>query len=172
MKKDLQEKKSVERSSSATASRGFSTDQRINIENLNINRQRLNHQQQETQLVSLSIHESAIARQIESAEARAHSRCPQYDPENIYWKRVDILLKKQEDVTNDMGNYTKLIREENSKNENDKSIELSDFLKQPSPQKKGSKRSFEDMTEYTTISAIDDDTDDGLVVTLKTAEEG
>ena len=131
----------------------------------------MNHQQQETQLVSLSIHESAIARQIESAEARVYSRCPKYDPENIYWKRVDILLKKQEDVTNDMGNYTKYIREENSKNENDKSIELRDFLKQPSPQKKGSKRSFEDMTEYTTISAIDDDTDDGLVVTIKTTEE-
>lgn len=167
MKKELQDKKAIERASTETASRGFSTDQRINIENMNINRQRLNHQHQETQLVGLSIHESAIGRQIASAEARAASRCAKYNPKNIYWKRVDDLLEKQDNVTDDMGNYTKSIREDNSKKDNDKGIEVSDFLNQPSPQKKGGKRTFESMKGDTSIIAIDDEEDEGLAVKLE-----
>ena len=70
-KKELKLKKDKDRASSETAKRGFSTDQRISIELLNINHQRLAHQKEETRLVGLSIHESAISRQIASAEARA-----------------------------------------------------------------------------------------------------
>ena len=95
--------------------------------------------------------------------ARAVSRCP---PKNIYGKRVDTLLEKQENVTDDMGNYTQSIREDSSKKDNYKGTEVSNFLNQPSPQMKGGKRCFEDMKEYKTIIAYDDDEDKGLAVEL------
>ena len=96
--------------------------------------------------------------------ARAVSRCP---PKNIYGKRVDTLLEKQENVTDDMGNYTQSIREDSSKKDNYKGIEVSDILNQPSPPKKGGKSIFEDMKGITSIIAIDDDEDGKLAVKLE-----
>jgi len=165
-KKDLKIKKSKERASSEVASRGFSTDQRISIESLNINRQRLTHQKEETRLVGLSIHESAIGRQIESAEARAKDRCPKYNPKNIYWKRVDELLEKQAGVTDNMGTYTESLMQDNK---NNKVMEVSEFLNQPSPQKMSSKRSFDDMKGDSSVIVFDDESqdDEGLSVKLE-----
>ena len=58
---------------------------------MNINKRRLNRQQNETRLVGLSIQEGEIQRQIESAERRSEHRCPEYAKQN-YWQRVDELL--------------------------------------------------------------------------------
>ena len=145
--------KNKEHTSSETAHRGFSTDQRISIESLNINRQRLTHQKEETRLVGLSIHESAIGRQIESAEARAKERCPKYDAKNFYWKRVDYLLEQQDIITRNMGSYTKTLMKDNKKMP--EKVSVSDFLNQPSPAKKGSKRSFDDMTDDASVIVFD-----------------
>jgi hypothetical protein len=95
--------------------RGFSTDQRLNIEHVKINRQRLTHQKDETRLVGMSIQEAAIGRQIASAEARATVCCPEYDPSNVYWKKVDDLLEEQTRVTNNMGLYNTAMMEEGDK---------------------------------------------------------
>ena len=173
MKKERQEKKTQERSSSDTAYCGFSTDQRISIESLNINRQRLNHQKQETRLVGLSIHESAIGRQIASAEIRAKERCPKYDARNIYWMRVDALLQKQDDITDNMGTYTNSLMGENTK----KDVDVSEFLNQSLPQKKSHKRRFEEMKEEATINLFENDNDDndeddeGLAVKVEQIEK-
>jgi hypothetical protein len=174
-KKELQEKKTLKRSSSETASRGFSTDQRISIESLNINRQRLTHQKEETPLVGLSIHESAIGRQIASAEARAKDRCPKYNPKNPYWKRVDALLEKQESVTNNMGDYTTSLLEDSKKKDEDNTFQVSEFLNQPSPQKQTIKRSFEEMKGDSSIIVFDDEeeeqNDNGLAIKLEKIKE-
>ena len=54
------QKKTDERSNDTTTSRGFAMDQRISIESMNINKKRLEHQQNEIRLVGLSIQEAAI----------------------------------------------------------------------------------------------------------------
>jgi len=68
-----------------TAARGFSTEQRIDIENLNVKKQSLLDRQRESRIVGFSIEEAALSRQVESAERRAALRCPEYDPVNIHW---------------------------------------------------------------------------------------
>ena len=55
-------KKAEEREKDRSTVRGFSTDQRINIQALNINKKRLEHQRNQTFLVGLSIQESAMSR--------------------------------------------------------------------------------------------------------------
>ena len=78
--------------------RGFSTDQRIDIENLNVRKQALCDRQREQSIVGFSIEEAALGRQIETAERRAAVRCPVYDPTNVHWQRVDRLIEEQDEV--------------------------------------------------------------------------
>jgi hypothetical protein len=77
----------------------FSTDQHISIQSMNINKKRLvKHHKNQTLLVGLSIQESAISCQVESAKARATTHCPKYDRNNLYWKRVDELIVKHDEL--------------------------------------------------------------------------
>jgi len=50
----------------------------------------------EATLVGLSTEGSVLFKQIEAAERRAASRCSDYDPENVHWKKVDNLLLDQD----------------------------------------------------------------------------
>ena len=47
-------------------------------------------------LVGLSVEQSALKDQVDAAERRATSRCPEYNPTNIYWMKVDTLLEDQD----------------------------------------------------------------------------
>ena len=78
--------------------RGLTTDQRIELASLNLQKQAIVDRQKESTLVALSIEESALGRRIESTEKRAESRCKDYDKSNIHWKKVDELLDMQDDV--------------------------------------------------------------------------
>ena len=173
--KDL---KSIDRSNDTTATRGFSTDQRINIETVKIHRQRLTHQKDETRLVGMSIQEAAIGRQVASAEARAEKRCPTYKSTNIYWKRVDQLLEEQEKVTALMGSYNDTMMNDGDKKEIETEMKVIEVLNQPSPVKKErSKRSYEEMKDDASsnkvIVTLDDDDfeDEGLAVKLERIKE-
>ena len=87
-----------EKANDTTASRGLSTDQHTSIESMIINKKRLEYPQNETRLVRLSIQESAIGTQIEAAERRAEHQCSMHDENNIFWKRVNALIKQQSNV--------------------------------------------------------------------------
>ena len=52
--------------------------------------------QREVNWVGLSIEEASISRQIQLAERRAEARCAEYDPSNIFWKKVDMLMERQD----------------------------------------------------------------------------
>lgn len=126
--------KDNERASDTLNVRGYSTDQRISIENMNVSIRRLEHQQKESKLVGLSIQASAIGTQIASAETRAIQRCPEYNPNNMYWKRVDLLIQQETDVVCTMNKYNNdLLVEDGSRNN---VTRISTFLNQESPVKK------------------------------------
>ena len=126
--------KDNERASDTLNVRGYSTDQRISIETMNVNIRRLEHQQKESKLVGLSIQVSAIGTQIASAEARATQRCPEYNANNLYWKRVDLLIQQETDVVFTMNKYNNdLLVEDGSRNN---VTQISNFLNQESPIKK------------------------------------
>ena len=71
-----------ERASDSRNNRGFSTDQRISIEGLYLQKQ-IQLQQSEASMISLIAHERAISRQIDSAERRVEMRCKKYDATNM-----------------------------------------------------------------------------------------
>lgn len=113
---------------------------------MNINKKRLEHQKNQTLLVGLSIQESAIARQVESAEARATSRCAKYNKNNTYWKRVDELIEKHDELVKSISEKTVALFSNNDDKEDDN--EVSEFLNQKSPTKK---------RKYTQLKNDDDD---------------
>ena len=110
-----------------TATRGFSTEQRIDIENLKVRKQSLMDRQRESTMVGLSIEEAALSRQIESAERRAGMRCPIYDASNVHWKRVDTLVDEQDKVLQRIRNF--------NENKSKPPPTVSDFLNSASPEK-------------------------------------
>jgi len=64
----------------------------------------------ESNLVALIAHESAIARQVDAAERRATVCCKEYNPDNIHWKHVDSLLEEQAELTRNIKTFTKTIK--------------------------------------------------------------
>ena len=119
--------------------RGFSTDQRIDIEKLNVQQRMLNDRRDETTIVALSIEESAIGRQLNVAEKRAEQRCPEYNATNIYWKRVDELIEDQQSVMDRIKSFNSTV---DTSNQN---TDVSKFLNQDSPIKNTKKRSIEEV---------------------------
>ena len=134
MKKDRKSMKTKERDTDTSSVRGFSTDQRINILSMNINKNRLEHEKNETLLVGLSIQEAALGRQLESAEARAQSRCAKYKSTNPYWSIVDELVLKHDELVNTISERTASLFKTGSNNEVEEQV--NDFLNQKSPIKK------------------------------------
>ena len=84
-------KNKVERESTTSAVRGFSTDQRISIEQLNIQNEsmlnRKNDRMLERVMISLSIEMNVIGAQVEAAENRATLRCPKYNKKICFGKK-------------------------------------------------------------------------------------
>ena len=96
-KRSLEEKSEESRNDNFNK-RGFTTVQQIELENLNERRLERNDRQRESLIVGLSIEEAALSNSIEKAEKRAEMRCGEYDPSNIFWKKVDALIEKHEEV--------------------------------------------------------------------------
>ena len=131
-RKVTMKKNSEERENDRSAVRGFSTDQRINIQALNINKKRLEHQRNQTYLVGLSIQDAAMARQIESAEKRATIRCPVYNPRNMHWKICDDLIKTHNELVSSITSKTEaLFSNENDEKDDDGDDTVGTFLNQP-----------------------------------------
>ena len=159
------EDKKKERSNDTTASRGFSTEQRISIKAIGISRRRLLHQRSETRLVGLSIQEAAIGRQVESAENRALLHCPKYNAANKYWTRVDELLEDHAAVVGQIKDLSNSLLSDEK--EESKDTQVSNFLQQPSPQPKNNTRSFTDMVGRSDEVVVIDVTDESITHEVK-----
>ena len=122
------EEKEVERSSDTNHIRGFNTDQRINIESLIAQQKMQKQQERESSMVALIATERALSRQIDIAEKRALMRCPECDPNNSFWLKVDELISEQETVTTSMQNFSKSLTNEFKENEKSIVAELHDSI--------------------------------------------
>ena len=104
-KEDLINKCNDRRNDSAN-DRGYTTDQRISIDLLRI--QKMYHVQNanESNMIALIGHEAAISKQIETVERRTAIRFKEYNEDNVYWKQVENLLAEQNIITKNILNYT------------------------------------------------------------------
>lgn len=94
-KKDANEK-ILESKHDTASQRGFSTEQCLEIESLDLQKQAMLERKTDSVLVGLSVEQSALKDQVEAAERRAASRCPEYNSTNVYWIKVDSLLDDQD----------------------------------------------------------------------------
>ena len=123
---------------------------------MNIDKKRLEREKNESLMVGLSIQEAALGRQLESAEARAVARCPKYKESNMYWQRVDELVKQHDQLVKTISDRTQSLFAPDTTKEVTYE-DVNEFLNQKSPEKK---RKFKDMV-----------TDEEAVVNLFDVEE-
>ena len=136
-----EKEKALESKHDTASQRGFSTDQRIDIEALDVQKESMRNRKHEAALVGLSIEESSLSKMIETAERRAWSRCSDYDPESVYWKKVDTLLQDQDKLLLKIRSFNDNTLFEKSKT----NVSVSSFLNEASPNKQsGAKRKIYD----------------------------
>jgi len=128
--------KDNERVHDTSAERGFSTDQRISIEQLSVQKQSCIDRKNEALMFNLAIEESALARQVEVSETRAQLRCPEYDENNLFWKKANAIIQKHELVMGRMSN----LNSQCDTVSHASSPKVSEFLNESSPMKKDTKK--------------------------------
>ena len=85
----------------------------------------------EVAMVALSLEESSMRKLVEAAERRALQRCPKYNKDNMYWKKVDQMVIEQEEFMEKIRNFNTSIMDQKPS-----ALSISEFLNEPSPSKK------------------------------------
>lgn len=132
--------KELEAKGATQVNRGFTTDQRIDIENLGIQKETMMDRKHEVAMVALSLEESAMGKMVEAAERRAMQRCPTYDRSNEYWMKVDAMLKDQDQLMEKIKSFNQRIIDRKPD-----VLSVSDFINNPSPVKKRKAIDLEDL---------------------------
>ena len=86
----------MERSADTANERGLTTDQLISLQNVQVQRYRLNTHKDEVAIASLMMQTIILKDQITQYERRAERICPTYDENNVHWERVDNLYSQQQ----------------------------------------------------------------------------
>ena len=85
----------------------ITTDQRIRIEALRIQKWSQVQNSNKSNLAALVAPETAVGRKIDATENRTLVCCKEYNAETVFRKRVDELIEDQISITNDIKNFTK-----------------------------------------------------------------
>eukprot|EP00548_Thalassiothrix_antarctica_P015743 CAMPEP_0194166986 /NCGR_PEP_ID=MMETSP0154-20130528/2433_1 /TAXON_ID=1049557 /ORGANISM="Thalassiothrix antarctica, Strain L6-D1" /LENGTH=427 /DNA_ID=CAMNT_0038877803 /DNA_START=367 /DNA_END=1647 /DNA_ORIENTATION=- len=147
-------KKDSERAHDSSTERGFSTDQRINIEQLRVQKMSCIDRKNEAVMFNLAIEESALARQVEVSETRAQLRCPEYDDNNLFWKKANAIIKKHEQVMDRISN----LNSQCDPVSYESSPKVSEFLNGNSPRKRDNAKRNNDGLIMLDSDTSDDDT--------------
>ena len=91
------ENKDNERACGSSTVRGFSTDQRTNVEQLRVQKMSCIDRKNEKVVINLAIEESALVRQVETSEVRIKICCPTCKASNLFWKNADATSKKHDE---------------------------------------------------------------------------
>ena len=99
-----------------TAERGFSTDQKIQLELVGLTRISTTDRSRESRLMGLCVQEQALTKQIDRAERIAEKMAPDEieNMDNKWWKKVHILMKQQEEIILQMANLNNTALDQNN----------------------------------------------------------
>ena len=130
---ELLEEKDCRRSSDDVNERGFSTDQTIAMQNLDmqmkrsiVEQQKVKTEQHEILLIGLTSEDNMLLQQILLAEKMAEKRCPEYDETNKHWEKVDMLIKRQEKLFEKISNMNKKFHDDIMNQKKEIAIEVND----------------------------------------------
>ena len=157
MRKKDENEKAIDAKNDSTYTRGFTTNQRIDIESLSMQKETMVDRKNEEDMVALSLEESALKKLIDAAERRAIFCCPEYNADNPYWKRVEVLMKEQETLMEKIRGFN-----ENIMTNNASAFTVSEFLNEPSPMKPSSnkrKSPASDSNDTISVDSSGGDTD-------------
>lgn len=105
-------------------------------------------------MFNLAIEESALARQVETSETRAQLRCPEYDDNNMFWKKANAIIKKHEQVMDRISN----LNSQCDPVSYESSPKVSEFLNENSPRKRDNAKRNNDGLILLDSDTSDDDT--------------
>ena len=109
----------MDRSTDTTNERGLTTDQMISLQNVQVQRDRLNTHKDEVAIASLMMQNTILKDQIAQYEKRAERMCPTYNEKNVHWERVDSLYLQQEGLLSTLTNLrSTLLHKEVNKQSN------------------------------------------------------
>jgi hypothetical protein len=95
VKRELEKKEDeMTRNNDNNNQRGMSFSIKLGVDNLEHKKNELAHQQKETSLIALNMAIQQNQRNLDRSEKRAERLCPEYDPDNIFWKKVNQLEVK------------------------------------------------------------------------------
>ena len=137
--------KDLKRRNNVMNDRGYNTDQMLQLQLINIQRNKETDISRESMLVGLSIQESALSRQIQQAEDRAICLCPddKQTHSSVHWKRVDALIKRQFEVMekiseiNEIGLNNQRNQQTTNNNDNIPNSEIPTEIADVNPQQVG-----------------------------------
>ena len=95
---------------------------------MGVQRENMIDRNNEVAMVALTLEESAMSKLIEAAERRATQRCPEYNPDNPFWKKFDSLLVDQEKLMAKISGFNDSVLKRKTS-----IYEVSEFLNSPSP---------------------------------------
>ena len=155
-KRDAKERQ-LDAKNDTASQRGFSTEQCLEIEALDLQKQTMVERKNDSLLVGLSIEQCALKDQVEAAERRAASRCPEYNPSNLYWRKVDSLLEDQDKLLDKIRSFNQDMMVQTDKPKESVSVDLI------SPQKNKAIFASEEGDDVRTCNDIggDDDSSTG-----------
>ena len=104
----------------------------------------------EVAMVALSLEESSMRKLVEAAERRALQRCPKYNKDNMYWKKVDRMVMEQEEFMEKIRAFNTSIMDQKPS-----SVSISEFLNEPSPNKKRKVEHTDDVDNVSIESSSD-----------------
>ena len=98
-----------------------------------------------------------MARSIEALEKRAMIRCPEYDENNIHWKKADELSEQHQLLVKSIGEKTeKMFSNSNDLENNGIDQSVGDFSNETSPSKKKQRKSTKEVAEIEVLDDLDD----------------
>ena len=92
--------KDLKRVNDSSSDRGFNTDQKIQLEIIDLTCQQTNDRSRESIIMGLCVQEAALTKQIDRAERMAERLAPN-DIDNInnkWWSKVNFLINEQEKI--------------------------------------------------------------------------
>ena len=101
--------KDSKRVNDSITDRGFSTDQKMQLEIIDLTRQQTNDRSRESVFMGLCVQEAALTKQIDRAERMAERLAPNDvdNPQNKWWNKVNSLIEKQERIIIQMADLNK-----------------------------------------------------------------
>ena len=116
--------KDIKRAADSNPERGFSTDQKLQLEIIDLTRQQTKDRSRESVLMGLCVQEAALTKQIDRAERMAERLAPDDvdDPNNKWWIKVNNLIHKQELIIIQMANLNKAALKSNKGGSNENHI--------------------------------------------------